>query len=90
MALVTFKSEKKYFDVEKTDVKNNTIRVIDANDSRFTLIKQYYNHFLRKLDIDILCVETQEKFRRHIRNVSYFQDLVILTWDAKEGVNGDM
>lgn len=89
MALVTFKSRKEYFYKEKSDSKNSTTREVDSEDNRFTLINQYGAGILKRLDIDILCVETQDKFRRHVRDVTYLpfgeKQLVQITWDEKGG-----
>lgn len=89
MALVTFKSSKPFFDKEKADIKNSTIRIIDPTDTRFKLLEQYALGNLRKLVIEIVCPQTQEKFRRHVRDVCYLPfiskgvDLLCITWDEK-------
>ena len=77
--VIEFKSIPKYFAKEKSDLKNNTVRIYDQADERFRLlnlwaIKDKYGK------IRIVNSETGESFERHIRDITFWNDLWIITW----------
>lgn len=68
---VEFKSLSKYYDKEKNDKKNNTIRKIDKTDGRFSFKPKY---------IIIRNKNTNESFIREISDITDFEGYRIFTW----------
>ena len=81
-----FNSIEPFFSKEKQGLKNNTIRKIDLNDSRFQRLIHYnwigYNQ--GELKIRIGNKETYEYFIRDIQDISYFEDWIIITWNHEK------
>ena len=78
-----FKSFKKFFDKEKSNLKNNTVREIDLNDDRFLeLIRYMMNGFVvGEINIKITMTENpNEFFVREIKDISVYKNLMIITW----------
>lgn len=80
MVRVEFKSLPEYYEVERKGIKNNTVREIDAKDSRFITLAQKP----KDLWIKIINIETNKFFIRKIRDITYYKNLVIITWEHKE------
>ncbi len=82
----TFKSSATYYAKECLDIKNNTVREIDLEDSRFTGLIAWmetgWNDGELKIRIvDALYPETY--FERDIRDITIWADLMIITWREK-------
>jgi hypothetical protein len=82
--IVEFKSDPYFFDKEKTDIKNNTIRkTIDyRGDHRFDKLLAFKEK-INDNDLYIKIVNSRDKtlfFERKIRDVSCYRDLFIITW----------
>lgn len=80
---VEFSSLPKFYDKEKSGLKNNTIRVIDKDDERFRLvnlwaIKKKYGY------IRIRNTETKEFFEREIKDISFYNYMWIISWFASD------
>lgn len=85
--MVIFKSSSDYFYDEKSNVKNNTVRMLDETDSRLKKLKEWggsvvdKNYDPVKLFIKIINAETKESFIREIRHVAIYQGICIITWN---------
>lgn len=79
-----FKSKQIFYEKERENLKNNTVRKIDLNDFRF-LELIYWNHAgYNEGDIQIEIVNADsenESFIRNIQDISIFDDLMIITWN---------
>ena len=88
---IEFKSLPEYFAKEKSGVKNNTVRIVDIADARFKILSEH-NCGERDLEIVIENKDTGEKFKRTLKDVTFFNagntadgerneiSLVIITW----------
>ena len=78
---VYFKSTPINWNKEKSGLKKNTVRVVDVNDERFKLIKHYEPLMTKKhFFINIVNTETKEVFSRCLTDITYFENMVILSW----------
>ena len=78
--LVTFKTDPVYYELEKDGRKNNTVRVVNSEELKFQALEKNLVD-----EIQIVCSGNVEmSFRRKITDVSYWKDLVIITWEHKE------
>lgn len=83
---VEFKSDPIYYHKEKTYRKNNTIRKYFDNDERFEILKEASKKDLRgtaEYAIRIVNATNGEYFERFIKDVSFYKDLYIITWDCE-------
>ena len=83
-----FKTDSRYFEKERDGIKNNTVREIDLNDSRFIKLITYHQIGWNKDDIFIeLYCEDVHPFRivRSIRDISIWNNLMVITWEHEEG-----
>jgi len=83
-----FKSQQPYYDKERHGIKNNTVRVIDLNDERF-LDLIYWNRVGWNdgdIQIQITNTETKNFFIRDIRDISIYNNLMVITWNEKKVV----
>jgi len=80
---ITFKSYPHHWIKEKKGIKNNTLRIVENQDNRFKLLRDFWErpHF-NSLQIKIINTETNKSFVREIRDVTYFEELVIITWSV--------
>ena len=81
--LFIFNSRQPFFDKERHGIKNNTVREIDLNDSRFTdliyWLKAGWN--MGDIRIQINNVNGSQFFQREIRDISVYNNLVCITWE---------
>ena len=86
--IVEFKSQPEEYNKESSDLKNNTIRIIDYIDSRFYRLASGKAKYIR-----ITNTETKECFTRRIRDYSIFKTLKssigIITWYPLEIYNSE-
>ena len=84
---VMFKSLPKYYGDEEKDLKNHTERIIDWEDPRFHVLE------LMRLKkefgfIRIICTELDDwihpSFRRRIRHICKWENIMIVTWEANK------
>ena len=75
---VNFKSLPIFFEKEKCNLKNNTVREDDGGDRFRTL--QNIDLSKEKLFLRITNSETGEYFERAIRDVSIYGKIFIMTW----------
>lgn len=77
-----FKSSTSNFIKEKTGIKNNTIRIEDKHDHRFSLLNQFEANEIKELEITITNKDNEkEQFTRRIRDVTRYDDYYIITWE---------
>lgn len=81
MRKVTFKSSGRFFDVEKSGLKNNTIRIQDdEKDERF----HYLEDIRENMRIEIINPETGESFERKIKHIAIWKTqglkIFIISW----------
>lgn len=86
--IIEFKSIPLYFDKEKTDRKNNTVRQWEDNDWRFDLLDEFISGVEIEMDIMVVNTQTNEKFIRHIQDVTEWNGLYIITWKPQTSPNG--
>lgn len=84
--VVEFKSDIKYYNKEVIDKKNNTVRKVDWNDCRFHLlslmaIERQYGFI--EISLNDKNLKTLTKFTRRIRDISFYGQAVIITWEEK-------
>lgn len=85
MREVEFKSKSMFYVKEKSGVKNNTVRRINNNDQRFKVLREYtYSQFDLIIKINNADNPSQS-FSRLVKDVTFFEDLVIITWQHMEG-----
>ena len=80
LTLFEFKAWKKYFWKERDDVKNNTVRIIDLQDERFLDLIAWNQIGYNDGDIQIRIVCDEERITRDIRDITIFNDMMIITW----------
>lgn len=82
-----FKSQQPYYDKEKYGLKNNTVRHIDLNDKRYIDLIHWSRIGWRNggIKIKIVCAEEpKDFFTRDIRDISIYNNLMIITWNREE------
>ena len=77
---IEFKSIEPYYRAEMSGLKCNTVREIDLNDLRFQEIVEraktgYYGEITIKLK------GTLQDFTRKISDISFWKNLVIISWE---------
>lgn len=79
---IQFKSTHKNWCFEFSDIKNNTVRVVDESDRRFQMLKTYAGRKLEygELLIKVRCVETGDVFCRAVRHVAFYGRFCDITW----------
>ena len=78
--LVTFKTDPGYYEQEKEGRKNNTVRKVNSSELKFQALEKGLVD-----EIQIVCSGNIEmNFRRKITDITYWEDLVIITWEHKE------
>ena len=94
MERVSFKSLPKYYQKEKSGLKNNTVRdsftlykdEIRLEDKRYSLLRKFEKREIFNLAIEIINVGTEgkESFIRQITDVTEYNGLFIITWKHQE------
>ena len=84
--LFQFKTDPRIFWKERDGVKNNTVRKIDLNDDRFIHLIAWSEIGWNDGDIkiEIVCTSHPESFVRDIRDITIWNDLMVITWNEKE------
>lgn len=77
---ISFKSLPEFYEKEKNGKKNNIVRIIDKDDERFEIIKEYSIFKFDLLIIEIKNTETKDSFCRIVKDITFFNDLTIITW----------
>ena len=81
MNKVTFKSTIHFFNKEIENIKNNTVRKVDWTDERFDLLQLFKDGEIKSLKIEIVLADNNCcYFERYIKDVTFWEDLVIITW----------
>ena len=81
--IIEFKSFPAFYDKEKSGVKNNTVRVAsNMDDERFKVLR-YWFHSQKYGKIRIVNSESGESFTRQIRDVTFWMDMWIITWESE-------
>jgi len=81
-----FKSYSHIFEKERDDVKNNTVRVIDLNDDRFTQLIFWSMIGFNDGDIKIRIQrgnDDKDYFIRDIRDITIYNGLMVITWNEE-------
>jgi len=79
-----FKSYSHFFEKERDGVKNNTVRKIDLNDDRFLDLVAWAVEGWNDGEIQIIIQRgdnPDDYFIRDIRDISIFNDLMVITWN---------
>ena len=82
-----FKSYSHIFEKERDDVKNNTVRVIDLNDDRFTQLIFWSMIGFNDGDIKIRIQrgnDDKDYFIRDIRDITIYNGLMVITWKIEK------
>ena len=74
--IIYFKSSEPFFSKEESGIKNNTVRTLDTNEG--ILLNE--NIALIRY-IGITSMETNDTFVRKLRDVSFYVDRWIFTWE---------
>ncbi len=79
--MIEFKSERKYYDLERWGFKSNTVREVDLNDDRFIELWKVSKHIDDAQNIiKIQTTDKTEWFARDITNVTFWKNLCIISW----------
>ena len=84
--IICFKSWHDNFVKEESNIKNNTLRKIDLSDDRFIKLiamKETGNYGFIEIEEKTI-LDSNDSFRRKIRDVTIFDDWIIITWEEKE------
>ncbi len=84
---VTFKSNTENYWKEKYGLKPNTFRKVDSKDGRFQMLNDGDAKYIVIENADIVSSETgssTEYFMRVIKDRTYWDDYVIISWDEKD------
>ncbi|WP_373078337.1 hypothetical protein [Fusobacterium varium] len=89
MERVSFKSLPKYYEKEKSGIKNNTVRYFyfpDLTDKRIELLNKFRKGEIEELEIEICLYKEvkRESFIRRVTDVSIFNNHFIITWKHEE------
>jgi len=88
--IFNFKSIPKYFEKEHLDIKNNTVREIDLSDERFKNLIAWMQTGWNDGDIEIKITNalyTDQYFTRDIRDISIWNNFMIITWNSESKIN---
>lgn len=78
---VTFKSWSPYFEVEQSDMKNNTTRDVMPDDPRYKILKRWVDGKEKLGFVNIKHTASDKQFLRLLVNVSLFgESKFTLTW----------
>jgi len=81
--MIHFKSKKFFYDKEMLGSKPNTVRTLDESDSRFDeLINMIQTRKFGKIRIHLNTDFEGTWFERDITDVSYWDELFIISWDG--------
>jgi hypothetical protein len=73
-----FKSTPENWRKEQDGSKQNTVRKVDKEDVRFQQLMLWHPRFLWQ--INIINTQTEETFSRIISDVTFWEDVVIISW----------
>jgi hypothetical protein len=76
MITIQFKSNPENYEKERTGIKNNTVRKV-TNEDKFQLLKTIP---AKNLEIRIINTDTNSDFYRKVQDVTFWEDLVIITF----------
>lgn len=82
-----FKSYSHIFEKERDGVKNNTVRRIDLNDERFQDLVYWSVEGWNDGELQIIIQRgnnDKDFFIRDIRDITIFNDLMVITWNEKK------
>lgn len=82
MKKVEFKSNPEIWKKEMMGIKPNTFRKVDMNDERFKILKQFSEGYINYLDIKIINEIECRAFERQVKDVTFWEDYVIISWRA--------
>ena len=78
--IVKFKSEPGMWFKENRGWKPNTLRKVEVEDERFILLKKFNKLLINNLDIKIINSNTGEAFVRQVKDVTFWDNYVIISW----------
>lgn len=82
--ILTFKSNSQYFHKEISDKKRNTLRLVDINDERFSILKSMADTkkygFILIQETKLNGILTDKSFKRRITDITFSGDFVIISW----------
>ena len=79
MEIVEFKSADPFYEKELSGLKNNTVRFDDKKE-RFDILREFKKG--DELGIVITDPKTGFSFSRHVRDVSIYNEIFIITWEG--------
>lgn len=75
---IYFKSSEPFFTKEMKGIKNNTVRTLDSKEGM--LLLEYHIEDIKHICIE--SVETRLFFVRTIKDISFYADRWIFTWEG--------
>jgi hypothetical protein len=81
-----FRTKREYYWKEERDIKNNTIRKIDLADERFRELIAWMEIGWNDGDINIIITDAEsasKSFEREIRDITLWDEFMIITWNPK-------
>jgi len=84
--IICFKTRSPYFEKERDGLKCNTVRTIGEDDLRFDVCMSFIQGDNLDAEIVITNPQTEEKFRRKITDITYYDERFIISWkhDTKD------
>ena len=82
MVNIEFKSDPKLYRKEFLGLKSNTVRDIKIPDVRQEILMDYNRGKFTNLTITIVNKETSEQFTREVTDVTFFNNLWIISWSS--------
>lgn len=82
----SFRTNDEYYWKEEHDIKNNTVRKVDLEDVRFRELIAWMEIGWNDGDIQIIIVDAEsasKSFVRDIRDITLWDDFMIITWNPK-------
>lgn len=96
---INFKSIPEMYEKEKSDLKNNTVRLVDPKDDRFRLLEEYTQGEVMHLFVYITNTKTGASFRRWVKDVTFWEvkpdvTVCVISWrtqeeDARDSIKGE-
>ena len=84
--MIVFKSESQFFEKEKSNKKCNTVRELQVDEPRIIALLECKEKLLNYKDGDTITIEhatTGERFTRKITDISFWNKLVIISWEGE-------
>lgn len=77
---IEFKTFPEIWIKEESGLKPNTLRIYNKQDKRFKILSEFAKGNLKELDIKIINGENSKSFIRSVKDVTFWDDYVIISW----------